>query len=238
MCTLTYLPTKGGYTLTHNRDERNNRPATDNFRKKESENQTIYFPQDLEANGSWIAFSDKNMAVCLMNGGSKTYERKPEYRHSRGLVVLDIFDYESVPAFYRKYLFDDLEPFTMVVRNTEGMWQITHDEDETTIKDLDHTEPQIWSSTTLYTAEVKAKRRQWFTNWLKNKPDLSPAGILKFHKSAGEGDTENDLIMSRWGILQTLSITQIAVRENTASLVYENFMRNTEDRLSVFISAS
>lgn len=235
MCTLTYIPSRGGYTFTHNRDERVDRPATDDFRRKELNEHNLYFPQDLEALGSWIAFSDRNMAVCLMNGGSKEYEPKENYKHSRGLVVLDIFKYESVEAFYRIYSFNGLEPFTLVVRNTEGFWKITHDEEETTIEDLDHTEPHIWSSTTLYTKEVKAKRRKWFENWLANKPNLSPTGIRDFHKSAGEGGNENDLVMSRWGLLKTLSIAQISVSEEAAKLVYENFIAGSTDEQSIFI---
>ena len=232
MCTLTYLPTGQGFTFTHNRDERVDRPSSKDFKVMRQGEYDVYFPQDLEARGSWIAFSTEGRAVCLLNGGSRPHQRKASYRHSRGLVVLDNFKFRAQEDFYRNYNLEDIEPFTLIVKDREGLWKLTHDEGQTDLIQLNEAETGIWSSTTLYTREVRDKRRKWFYSWLEDKPELSPGNIRRFHKSAGDGDEENDLIMSRWGLLKTVSITQIHTTENRVSLHYEDFMQNSVDSLS------
>lgn len=235
MCTLTYIPTEDGYIFTHNRDERNNRPTAKKLQTKDLGKRTLYYPEDLEAHGSWIAFADDNTAACLLNGGSKTYVRKTPYRKSRGLVVLESFDFENPTEFYENYEFQGIEPFTLLIRHSSGLFQITHDLEGTTITDHNPDQTNIWSSTTLYTKKVRQKREKWFANWLAQSPDLNPANIQAFHNSAGDGDSENDLIMSRWGILQTLSITQIAVSANSALLTYRDFIQQSADQQEVLI---
>ena len=237
MCTLTYLPTNNGFIFTHNRDERMDRPTSREFQNKKVGTQTLYYPEDLEAHGSWICFSDKGTSACLLNGGSKSYERKVPYRKSRGLVVLESFEFDSVSDFHNNYDFNGIEPFTLLVKSSDEFCKITHDEDETQLEILDPDTTHIWSSTTLYTKEVRDKRKLWFETWLAKKPNLNPDNIRAFHNSAGDGDTENDLVMSRWGILKTLSITQISVESHIANLVYQDFVQSSGDKLSVSISA-
>lgn len=238
MCTLTYIPTKEGYIFTHNRDERSNRPTSKSFQTKELSNRTIYYPEDLEAHGSWIAFANDNTSACLLNGGNKTYVRKPPYRKSRGLVVLESFGFENPKEFYHNYDFEGIEPFTLLIRHSSGLFQITHDLEKTTIKVHNPQETNIWSSTTLYTKEVRDKRKKWFSDWLAQSSELSPSNIQAFHNSAGDGDSENDLVMSRWGILQTMSITQIAVSDLSALLTYRDFIQQSADQKEVMINNS
>ena len=235
MCTLTYIPTEDGYIFTHNRDERSSRPTSKNFKSKNLGNRTLYYPEDLEAHGSWIAFADDNTSACLLNGGRRKYVRKIPYRKSRGLVVLESFDFDTPKRFYENYDFEGIEPFTLLIRHSSGLFQITHDVDATTIDEHNPKETNILSSTTLYTKEVREKRKKWFTDWMAQSPQLSPANIQAFHNSAGDGDRENDLVMSRWGILQTLSITQIAVSGKSALLTYRDFIQQSADQKEVFI---
>ena len=235
MCTLTYIPTREGYIFTHNRDERNNRPTSKTFIKKRLGTRSIFYPEDLEAHGSWIAFADDDTSACLLNGGAKTYIRKIPYRKSRGLVVLESFEYPDPNEFMDQYDFHDIEPFTLLIKHANGLFQITHDEDSTELLQHDTSKTNIWSSTTLYTPEVRQKRERWFSSWISKSPELSPTNVQAFHQSAGDGDSENDLVMSRWGILQTLSITQIASTTNSALLTYRDFIQNSLDKLQVHI---
>ncbi len=235
MCTLTYLPSPAGYTFTHNRDERMDRPTSREFRVREVKGQTLYFPEDLEAHGTWIAFSNNGISACLMNGGSLEYTRKLPYRHSRGLVVLHFFEYDSVQQFHEEYNLENIEPFTLVIRDKKGLWRITHNENETTLDEEDADSPNIWASTTLYTRKVRDKRKEWFTSWLRSTTAITPENIREFHRTAGDGDSENDLVMSRWGTLKTLSITQIAVTSKRAELVYEDFVQKSRDYKEVLL---
>lgn len=235
MCTLTYLPVDGGYIFTHNRDERNDRPTSKDFSSKETSGQKIYYPEDLEAHGSWIAFSDSGISMCLLNGGTELHKRKPSYRQSRGLVVLDSFNYDGAEDFHRSYNFEGIEPFTLLMRYPDAFYKLVHDEGETRLEQQDISKPNIWSSTTLYTREVRDKRNHWFQSWLHEDPVISPGELERFHQSAGDGDSENDLIMSRWGILQTLSLTQIALVEQEANILYRDFIQESSDRKTLNI---
>ncbi|MCB0464437.1 MAG: hypothetical protein KDC78_02005, partial [Aequorivita sp.] len=81
--------------------------------------------------------------------------------------------------------------------------------------------PQIWSSSPLYPANLKKKREQWFSAFLLETVKPSEAEILQFHKTAGEGDSNSNLIMDR-GFIKTKSITQIKKAGNDLAMKYED----------------
>lgn len=235
MCTLTYLPTSKGYIFTHNRDERMDRPTSSEFQIRKVNGQNVYFPQDLEAHGSWIAFSDKGVSACLLNGGSTAHIRKAKYRKSRGLVVLESFEYQSILDFHNGYNFENIEPFTLLIHDGNELHKIVHNETATLLERQNLQTENIWSSTTLYTPEVREKRQKWFNHWLDEKPVINPDNIRAFHGNAGDGDTENDLVMSRWGILKTLSLTQISIEEGRCQLLYQDFVQQSKDQRSIVL---
>lgn len=212
------------------------RPTSKEFQVKEINQSKVYYPEDLEAHGSWIAFSDNGTAACLMNGGSIPHKRKSQYRKSRGLVVLESFEFNTVTDFHQHYDFEDIEPFTLLIRSEREFYKIIHNEQETLIEAQDPGLRNIWSSTTLYTKEVRDKREKWFEAWLAGNPELNSLSIRNFHRSAGEGDNENDLVMSRWGLLKTLSVTQISVIEQKAQLVYQDFIQDSIANLEVSVN--
>ena len=74
--------------------------------------------------------------------------------------------------------------------------------------------PQIWSSSLLYSEEMKKKREAWFSEFIFKCLNPTQAELLEFHKTAGEGHKETDLIMDR-GFVKTKSITQISKSEST-----------------------
>ena len=113
--------------------------------------------------------------------------------------------------------------------------KIVHDETETALETLDMSSANIWSSTTLYTKEVREKREQWFKTWLSKNRIPNAEHIYDFHNSAGDGDDENDLIMSRWGILETLSITQVSVANKQANLAYHDFSQSSVDQKKIIL---
>ncbi|MGB0178131.1 MAG: hypothetical protein ACPF9D_13265, partial [Owenweeksia sp.] len=176
-------------------------------------------------------YSDQNVSACILNGGSIPHTRNPSYRKSRGLVVLESFEFSDPRHFHNEYDFDGIEPFTLIIHHPKGLFKLVHNENETFLDELNGAEMHIWSSTTLYTEEVRNKREMWFAKWLESKPVLEPESITRFHLSAGDGDHENDLIMSRWGILKTVSLTQIAHGLKATDMVYKDFVHNSEDKV-------
>jgi len=91
--------------------------------------------------------------------------------------------------------------------------------------------PYIWSSSTLYTNEMKSHRQEWFHTF-KQKNELTSDTLLDFHKNAGIGDPTIDLQINR-GHLKTRSITQIVKNKKELSMRYEN-LQNKEVHTSIF----
>ena len=115
MCTVTYVPSGDGFYLTSNRDESLKRSKVDWPSDQTFNNYTLTYPKDVTGNGTWIAVDNRGNVVCLLNGAFQPHQRKEKYRHSRGLVVLGIFSFDSAENFYKNYDLHDIEPFTLVL---------------------------------------------------------------------------------------------------------------------------
>jgi uncharacterized protein with NRDE domain len=210
MCTVTYIPQgEDHFILTSNRDE-NRARSPQNITATHSERQQLAFPRDTAAGGAWIAAGSRNQVVCLLNGAFTRHERRPSYRRSRGLMVLDFFAFDRAADFFSRYQFEGMEPFTMIIYDLDRLYDLRWDEEQKHIRELDGDAFHIWSSATLYTPEIQEKRVRWFEEWQSRQDDLpGRAQILDFHRTAGDGDPWNDVIMNRNGIVQTVSITSI-----------------------------
>jgi hypothetical protein len=192
--------------LTSNRDETPGRQPLDLFY---DEDNMLLYPKEPKHGGTWISASKDNRLVCLLNGAFQKHKHEPPYRKSRGLVVLEYFDY-STPQFFSNYYFDGIEPFTLVIFDDGKLYDFRWDGSEKYLKELDANLPHIWSSSTLYSDDLKEKRLSWFQDWLNSEMPKNASEILNFHKTAGASDKENGLIMSRHNnSVCTVSITQV-----------------------------
>jgi hypothetical protein len=90
----------------------------------------------------------------------------------------------------------------------------------------------------LYPPEVIAKRRQLFATWLVKDPAFTQENIINFHKSAGEGDQENDLVMQRGAQLRTVSITSVVGGEHVAEMYYEDLLNHQQVTQRLFFHTS
>ncbi|MDT0684932.1 NRDE family protein [Autumnicola psychrophila] len=213
MCTVTLVANPeitSGFILTSNRDEVVKRetlaPDWEIY-----EDVKLFFPKDAVAGGTWIGLSERKRSVCLINGGFRTHIRKESYRKSRGVVVKDFLAAEDVESTIKNNNFEGIEPFTMIITDwneklkfLEFVWDGNHKH----FRDLPLT-AHIWSSSPLYSEEMKALRQQWFSK-IQDNGDLSAEKLLKWHHTAGIGDKNVDLIMDR-GFLKTQSITQVEI---------------------------
>ncbi len=211
MCTVTYIPQDNGFILTSNRDEAPARAAETLFQEMKND-VLITYPKDEGAGGTWIAASSVGQVVCLLNGAYEKHQRTPPYKRSRGLMVLSFFDYNGVTDFVTNYDFEGMEPFTFLMVEQEQLWELRWMGAEMTLKRMDEKNNHIWSSATLYDDEMQKKRRDWFEAW-EEKADYSPDAIMDFHRNAGEGDPEIDIVMNRNNIVRSISITQILMTD-------------------------
>ena len=207
MCTVTYLPTPAGYILTSNRDEALLRKPAETPQFELISGHRVLFPRDGEAGGTWIATTDNQRTVCLLNGAFKRHQRKLPYRKSRGLVVLDFFKSDSALFFHQAYDLEGIEPFTLLIAEYGELFEFRWDGAQKYFKTLDPQQPHILCSATLYTPEVIAMRESWFAKWLEARVEYKVHDILAFHLFAGDGDTHTQVRMSIYGIVETVSIT-------------------------------
>lgn len=227
MCTATYLPfSADGFILTHSRDEKAIRPAACSPKAFRIGGQDVTFPQDPQGHGTWIAASAQT-TVCLLNGAFTPHQSSARYKHSRGLVIPHFFTYSSVDAFSGAYDFCDIEPFTLLIAEASRLVELRWNGKRLFIHEKDPRRPHIWSSVTLYTADVIEKREAWFRNWVRQHTTPSIDDIRQFHQFAGDGDQENSLRMNRQDALLTISLTSLVQQNEEVEFIYEDFTQHT-----------
>jgi uncharacterized protein with NRDE domain len=232
MCVLTYLPLPdGGFILTHNRDESTARPKAIPPSQYWLNGQSVIYPKDPQAGGTWVATSAA-FTLCLLNGAFEKHDHTPHYRQSRGLVILDFFKFNNLSNFLRDYQFADIEPFTLIIIDQFNACELTElrwDGTGVYIDKKDSQQPYIWSSATLYSAEVRHNRQKWFDDWVRQNPGFEPEQILQFHHTGGNGDVENDLKMNRNGALLTQCIVQIKYKNHQPpEVLYQDLLLGNE----------
>ncbi|MBL0052317.1 MAG: NRDE family protein [Bacteroidetes bacterium] len=229
MCTVTFLPLSNqNFILTSNRDEDVNRAQALPVAQYQHYDTNIFYPKDGKANGTWIAASTTGITLCLLNGAFVKHSFGQTYRISRGIVLLDFFKYNDVMDYTQSYNFDNIEPFTMViVDNRQDMLQLHEmrwDGNTMHVKQMDAMLTHIWSSVTLYSAEIIKQRENWFESWLQTNNDFTPENILMFHHFGGDGDKNSDLVMNR-GFVKTVSITCIHKTNAGSEIIYEDVIQ-------------
>ncbi|WP_298512374.1 NRDE family protein [uncultured Kordia sp.] len=229
MCTVSFFY-KGNdeFVLTSNRDESPNR-ETKKPEIYQASNTKLVFPKDVVGGGTWIGMSDQKRVVCLLNGGFEKHRRLPKYRHSRGIVVNDFLTTSNIEETVVDYNLDMIEPFTVVIvdwNTSLQLFELVWDGTQKHFQKLPLSTPHIWSSSTLYTQPMKELRRDWFAKF-QQKENLNATSLLQFHKTAGIGDPNVDVIMDRV-VVKTISITQIEKTNDALAMHYHDFTKDAE----------
>lgn len=240
MCTLTYIPrVKGGCTLTHNRDEAPVRSPQTISVAHSANGQTLMYPRDTQAGGTWIAAVNSGAAACILNGAFVRHQRTPPYRLSRGIMLLDFFDATHPDDFFQHYSFEGIEPFTMLyfeplTAKTSGrVAELRWDGTQVFFKELPPELPHFWCSATLYDPEMQIRREQVFRQWLATfdvGQEPSENQVLHLHRTGSVGDPEYDYVMNRGNRVQTVSITQVNVDKKNARMRYIDLISGNESK--------
>jgi len=228
VCTVTYLPGSAGFVLTHNRDEAPARSLHGLTR-----NGALLFPKDAKAGGAWIATTKDDRTACLLNGAFVKHRHEPPYRRSRGLVLLDFFEWPDPGDFFEKYDFAGIEPFTFLFFQTTRVVQLRWDGDKRHIAELPPDQAHFWCSATLYPPDMQIRREQVFRDWLEKNNGLAeerlPAAILNLHLTGSVGDPENDFVMNRDGRVRTVSVTQVVRREEWVQMTLSDLLSGARE---------
>ncbi len=228
MCTVTFVPKgDGDYILTSSRDEhRLRKPSLPPARYVFHDN-VLWYPKDGQAGGTWIATDRMIHTLCLLNGGLVNHERKTQYRHSRGQVILDFFQYADMQDFVAHYHFQGLAPFTLLVLESRKRLQLheiiwTGEEHLVFLKNARHN--HIWSSVTLYDPKAVEARQGWFYAWNRQHPDPNLTDMMSFHRTGGQGNQHDAILMERDNGIQTVSITGIEKHVQTFEIQYQDIL--------------
>ena len=225
------------------RDEKNIRKPALPPEKYEIHDEKVFFPKDPDAGGTWIAAADGGYSLCLLNGGFSIHQSKPPYRLSRGIVLLDFFRYNDVKEFLEAYDFKGIEPFSLIIAGGSSsgsgsssssgsgssagaipsLHELRWDGEHVHHTEMNPGIPKIWSSVTLYPDDVIRMREEWFHKWLLGNPVFSIPEAVSFHKKAGTGDIQNDILMNRDEV-RTVSITSVQRSISADEMFYEDII--------------
>lgn len=225
MCTVTYLPLGDhNFILTSNRDED---PKRKTIAPKEyvEDGVKLTYPKDELAGGTWIGLSEKKRLICLLNGGFEKHKRVESYRMSRGVIVKEFLKVADVITVIEQFNFEGIEPFTIVLidwNNGLNAYELVWDGAQKHFEKLAN-EPKIWSSSTLYTQEMKQLRRDWFNEWLQENEKFSQKDIFDFHTDETKGTADVSLKMKRLQV-KTVSVTTVLKEGNKAGMKYQPFV--------------
>jgi Transport and Golgi organisation 2 len=210
MCTFSFYPkpNQDGFILTFNRDEMPNRSTIEIV--KDAKRGLIY-PKDALHGGTWFAISETTgRFTCLLNGAFEIHKRQLPYRKSRGLVLLESFDYSDMETFWDSYDFNNIEPFTMISGENNRFLELRWDGLKRHTQKIDNQKPTIWSSCTLYNQNIRNARERWFLDFLKDKKEtFDDAQLWQFHQTPNVEAPENGILMRRPSGPITVSITQL-----------------------------
>ncbi len=230
MCTVTYLPLgNNNFILTSSRDVPFIREKASYPKKYVEDGVEMYYPIDGKAEGTWIGTSSKKRLICLLNGGFEYHTSRASYKKSRGIIVKDLLKVDNIHNELHNIDLKGVEQFTITIvdwKTTLELIEFVWDGMTKHIKTLSQ-EPHIWSSSTLYDESIKQLRLDWFASWQKDK-DFNQENILKFHHTAGIGDSNIDVIMDR-GLGGTVSITSVKKEQNSIIMNYEDILDTNKE---------
>ena len=235
MCTVSFVNANAKIIITSNRDEKIIRPNAIEPRNYLINNKKIIFPKDNQAGGTWYAIDEHSNVLVLLNGAEEKHSLKQSYRKSRGLIVLDLIGSNSPLEAWNDIDLENIEPFTLVLFENQKLFQLRWNEIKKSSLELDTNQNHIWSSSTLYSKEVSAKRAHWFYTFLDTKPEVNEAELFNFHRYTEAENTEHGLVINRNDILKTLSITQTVIEKNKVSIHYNDLIAE-RDFSNVFLS--
>ncbi len=234
MCTLTYIPLKDEVVFTSNRDEHVSRADTQFPVIEERKGSKIYFPQDPQAGGTWLASSDSQRVSILLNGAFKAHKHLPPYRKSRGIILLDTFDYPSLDEFKSSYSLADIEPFTIVSYNMHKhdiIEELRWDGENVHFKVISAKEAHIWSSAQLYSTEIRKRRETWFKTLITD--EISANKLIEFHEFGEHSDQQNNIKIDRGFGFRTISISQLLVSKEKTKFNYHNLVSGIDRDITI-----
>ena len=212
MCIISFYKQNDEVILTHNRDEVITREASLEVEERVWNNKRYFAPIDQLKQGTWIFYSEDYIA-CILNGGKdKPISLQPSYQKSRGIVLLNMIQYNSVKDFVENEDLIRIAPFTIFVfeRKSNKTYLLFWNEKELELNDLSNSNFVFRASSTLYSFEKMRDLEKKFPTF----NTITPEEIFILHQAIKmkDGDIAKDKA--------TTSITQIVANDLEISMKY------------------
>ena len=217
MCTVTFVRSGGKTIITSNRDEQVLRPSLAPIVYKIA-SKSVIFPKDPRGGGTWFASDESGNVLVLLNGAAEKHHHQPPYRMSRGMIAVDIIGASSPWSMWNEIDLTNIEPFTVVLYQDSRLYQLRWNGTGKNSVALDPKQSHIWSSSTLYSADIRRERAAWFSDFLSDEAQISPEELMRFHRYTEAADSTNGLVINRNGFLKTLSITQAVIEDGHVAI--------------------
>lgn len=232
MCTVTFCNTGLGLVFTSNRDEQSNRPLASEIRIKEYNGVTLWFPEDPKSQGSWFCINHKGEVLIVLNGAFEKHIPNPPYRTSRGCILLEIASSRHITETWKKIDLGQIEPFTVIAYTNQQIQEYIWDGETKHHKHHPNTCWNIWSSVTLYSPFIRARREMWFSDFIaSNRKVLTPEDLLYFHTTTETHDSKNGLIINRDNQTLTKNITQCYIKDSSFVLSHYDLLNHHQTHL-------
>ena len=241
MCTVSIVPTENGFQVMHARDEQRTRAAEVRPAWRDLSNgQRACWPTDPDGGGTWVGARQDGLILGILNLNLSDEERLaiaedlPKATISRGLLIPELIEYESVEAIIEAAMDQDrisfagMNPFRLVIAGRasgtpESGWvygairfdgvQVSIDTKLASIQS-----PVCWASSGLGDGLVQC-RLPLFEEIVGGDP--SPVSQRAFHWFQWSDRLELSPMMSRLDA-RTSSVTTIGVAEQkTPTVLYD-----------------
>ena len=158
-----------------------------------------------------------------------TKKKKP-----KGIIVKNILSADDGVFYINNFDFTVVEPFTLILvdyLDALEAYELVWDGVEKYFNKLTQ-EPKIWSSSTLYTQDMKEMRKDWFSNWLNKQNGFKQENIIDFHNNDELGTSETSVKMKR-EFVETVSITSVKKEGSKVDISYIDVLESSKSILNV-----
>lgn len=217
MCTVTFVPLSNGVVLSSNRDESIHRGSTLAPAYYQHHHRELIYPRDEKGQGTWIAATKDGTVAVLLNGAWNKHNRKPFYRHSRGLIIPAVLGTDKPFHAIEGYELSDIEPFTLVLFHGKKLNVYRWDEVELNQEELPADKAHCWNSMTLYKPEMEERNREEIRELCSRGAGIRE--IWSFHdRKRYERQLPEDSMANQ---IQTISISQVELTGGNIQFHYE-----------------
>ncbi len=218
MCTASWLRTDGSFELFFNRDEARTRERAAPPALEESDGVRYLAPRDGRSGGTWIAASERGLALVLLNRSDGCTPPEPS---SRGRVIPRLAaasDSDDFAARLLRQPLRDLAPFRLAAFWLEPENGVVAGWDGSRLS-FDSLAPVgLLCSSGLGDPQAGEQRsRQWLR--LREHPGLDTQGLRAFHRSHDPEPSAWSVCMHREAA-ETVSYTEIRLGDGEVCLRY------------------